>query len=62
MGFMSNTESNLQTARRRQVEAGAQNTEKVEQKVSEQSALNIADESKPVEVGQVFSVLSIKQL
>ena len=59
---MSNTESNLQTARRRQVEAGVQNTEKVEQKVSEQSALNIADESKPVEVGKVFSVLSIKQL
>ena len=44
------------------MEAGVQNTEKVEQKVSEQSALNIADESKPVEVGKVFSVLSIKQL
>jgi hypothetical protein len=47
---MSKSE-NLQTARRRQKE-GALDGEKVELKThSEQSALNIADESKPVEVG-----------
>ena len=37
---------NFQAARRRQ----AQNNDKVEAKVGEQSALNISDESKPVEV------------
>ena len=38
---------NLQTARRRQAQ---NNDNKVEAKVSEQSALNISEESKPVEV------------
>ena len=59
---MSNTESSLQTARRRQKEPGAQTSEKVEPKDSEHSALNIADESKPVEVSRLFSVLSMKRL
>lgn len=47
---MSNNES-LQTARRRQKDiCQNQTSDKVESNVSEQASLNIADESKPVEV------------